>query len=192
MLARNWSGSVRTAAPAISSQLWHFGNSLTGCRYEGAGAKTTAGIERPACRVRAGSFKRRSRQQQARPCPLFHRRRKWIQVRAGEGGARPTGKSPRSPELGPVKASLKKYSAFQKWKSPLYPCRSCPTERGARDRHDAGQDAMDVDGAEDVRHRKRTAKSYGPDTSKVGVKLAQVRQRRCQQSPITGETTKQP
>jgi hypothetical protein len=49
---------------------------------------------------------------------------------------------------------------------------SCPTERGARDRHDAGQDAMDADGAEDVRHRMRTAKSYGPDTSKVGVKPA--------------------
>ena len=36
----------------------------------------------------------------------------------------------------------------------------------------AGRDAMAADGAEDVRHRMRTAKSYGPDASTVGVKLA--------------------
>jgi len=68
----------------------------------------------------------------------------------------------------------KKYSVLQNYKSALYPFPSCPTERGARDRHDAGQDAMDAEGAEDVRHRMRTAKSYGPDTSKVGVKLAEA------------------
>ena len=33
---------------------------------------------------------------------------------------------------------------------------------------------MDAEGAEDVRQRMRTAKSYGPDTSKVGVKLAEA------------------
>ena len=32
---------------------------------------------------------------------------------------------------------------------------------------------MDADGAEDVRHRTRTAKSYGPDTSMVGLKLVE-------------------
>ena len=67
----------------------------------------------------------------------------------------------------------KKYSVLQNYKSALYPFPSCPTERGARDRHDAGQDAMDAEGAEDVRHRMRTAKSYGPDASTVGVKLVE-------------------
>ena len=32
---------------------------------------------------------------------------------------------------------------------------------------------MDAEGAEDVRHRMRTAKSYGPDASMVGVKLVE-------------------
>jgi hypothetical protein len=56
---------------------------------------------------------------------------------------------------------------------------------------DAGQDAMDADGAEDGRYLTRTAKSCGPDASAVGVKRAeQSAWRRCQQSPITGESTK--
>jgi hypothetical protein len=39
---------------------------------------------------------------------------------------------------------------------------------------DAGQDAMDAEGAEDGRHPRRTAKSCGPDASAVGVKLVEA------------------
>ena len=66
----------------------------------------------------------------------------------------------------------KKYSYFQNSKSLLILILSRPTERGARDRHDAGRDAMDAEGAEDVRHRMRMAKLCGPDASMVGVKPA--------------------
>jgi hypothetical protein len=72
-----------------------------------------------------------------------------------------------------VNPAAKKYSDFQ---NTQITCINPAVPSHQRGRlaivTNAGRDAMDAEGAEDVRHRMRTAKSYGPDASTVGVKLA--------------------
>jgi hypothetical protein len=66
-------------------------------------------------------------------------------------------------------------------------------QRGARAIvTDAGRDAVDIDGAEDDRRLRWTAKSCGPDAPTLeSSRWRQLRRRRWQKSPVTGESTKE-
>ena len=64
-----------------------------------------------------------------------------------------------------VKPLAQKYSVFPKCKSALYSQPSCPIGGALANVTNAGQDAVDVDGALRREHLKRTEKTCGPDTS---------------------------
>src|SRR5882757_9870320 len=66
-------------------------------------------------------------------------------------------------------------------------------QRGARAIvTDAGRDAVDIDGAEDDRRLRWTAKSCGPGAPTLeSSRWRQLRRRRWQKSPVTGESTKE-
>jgi hypothetical protein len=66
-------------------------------------------------------------------------------------------------------------------------------QRGARAIvTDAGRDAVDIDGAEDDRRLRWTAKSCGPDAPTLASSFAGISaRRRWQKSPVTGESPKE-
>jgi hypothetical protein len=65
-------------------------------------------------------------------------------------------------------------------------------QRGARAIvTDAGRDAVDIDGAEDDRRLRWTAKSCGPDAPTLVSSWRVNRKRRWQTSMVTGESTKE-
>src|SRR6478736_5794216 len=65
-------------------------------------------------------------------------------------------------------------------------------QRGARAIvTNAGRDAVDIDGAEDDRRLRWTAKSCGPDAPTQVSSWRVNRQRRWQPSMVTGESTKE-
>jgi hypothetical protein len=92
----------------------------------------------------------------------------------------------------PVQSHLKKFSASPptQIKSILLPSR--PTEGRIAIVTDAGWDAVDAGGASDEGACLRTAKSCGPDAPTLASSWRRrLRRRRWQESPVTGESTKE-
>ena len=87
---------------------------------------------------------------------------------------------------------LKKIPFLTYPKSHLYRLPSRPTEGRLAIVTDAGRDAVDAGGASDEGAFSRTAKSCGPDAPTLESSLwRQLRRRRWQESPVTGESTKE-
>jgi hypothetical protein len=118
--------------------------------------------------------------QAAAPRPAGERRRSSL-------AAHPTGKS-----LNPVQPPLQKYFRLRLTQISSL-SRTVPSHRGAlRNVINAGRDAVDADGALDELRLRWTAKSCGPDAPTLeSSRWRQLRRRRWQKSPVTGESTKE-
>jgi hypothetical protein len=90
-------------------------------------------------------------------------------------------------------APFAKIFSFSPDPNQQYIARRPVPQRGARAIvTDAGRDAVDTDGAEDDRRWRWTAKSCGPDAPTLeSSRWRQLRRRRWQKSPVTGESTKE-
>jgi hypothetical protein len=93
---------------------------------------------------------------------------------------------------GPVQPFAQKYSSSLLTQIKTITAPSCSTEGRLAIVTNAGQDAMDADGASDEQHVKRTAKSCGSDAPTLASSWQVVAcWRRWQQSPVTGKSTKE-